>query len=292
MDTIRGFFASLHFGTRFLMISMIVIAIIQFALLGYSVVNHLTFSPIRIVEFFEFWRLITGTYMHTGILHLVMNMMSFTFLGTTLEVALGTLSYFYHIFVFGIICSLVHVAIAYTMFAGGRREPIHSAALGFSGVLFALIVVDIHLSGGDQRSVFGLFLVPAWAYPWVMLFVMSLLIPGVSFLGHFSGLAVGYLYQFGITSYFVPSADRFRRFEQRFCCCQNRLGYVSAGTEHGGPGQPFAVFQRIFRDDDEQDQHPPDQPRFGGRGRTIGPGGEQPRAGDNEIHTDNPNGHV
>jgi hypothetical protein len=221
-----------------------------------------------------------------------MNMMSFTFLGTTLETALGTLSYFHHIFIFGIISSLVHIAIAYVMYAGERVSEVHTRALGFSGVLFALIVIDIHLSGGDQRSVFGLFLVPAWAYPWVMLVMMSLLLPSVSLCGHFAGLAVGYLYKFGVTSYVVPSVDRFRSFEQRCCCCQNRLGYVGAGTEHGGPGQPFAVFQRIFRDDDPADEPPADQPRFGGRGRTVGQGGDQPRAGGNEIHIDAPDGNV
>jgi hypothetical protein len=47
------------------------------------------------------WHLITGTYMHTDLLHLIM---SFTFL----ETALGTLSYF----IFGTICSLVHVMYA------------------------------------------------------------------------------------------------------------------------------------------------------------------------------------
>jgi membrane associated rhomboid family serine protease len=233
MQTIRGFFESLHFGTRFLMILMIVITIVQFTLLEDAMVYLLTFSPRAIVQKGQVWRLFTGTYMHTGIFHLAMNMMSFTFLGTTLETSLGTLSYFYHIFIFGIVCCLVHIAIAYVMYAGGRPAEVHTHALGFSGILFALIVIDIHLSGGDQRSVFGLFLVPSWGYPWVMLVIMSLILPGVSFWGHFAGLAVGYLYQFGITSYIVPSADRFRAFEQRFCCCQNRLGYIGAGTEHG-----------------------------------------------------------
>jgi membrane associated rhomboid family serine protease len=291
METIRGCFDSLHFGTRFLMISMIVIAIIQFALLDKYLVAFLTFSPSAIVQQGQVWRLITGTYMHTGIFHLAINMMSFAFLGTTLELALGTLSYFCHIFIFGIISCLVHIAIAYLLYAGGRPTEVHTQALGFSGVLFSLIVIDIHLSGGDQRSVFGLFLVPSWAYPWVMLLVMSLLIQGVSFWGHFAGLVVGYLYKFGIMSYVIPSVERFRAFEQRCCCCQNRLGYVRAGTEHRGPGQPFAVFQRVFRDNDEAEEPQPGQPRFGGRGRTVGQGSPPPATG-NGVHTDAPDAHA
>ena len=59
---------------------------------------------------------------------------------------------------------------------------------GLSGILFALIVMEGEvLGGGEPRSIFGLFAVPAAAYPWVLLFVYQLLMPGVSFVGHLSG---------------------------------------------------------------------------------------------------------
>ena len=61
-------------------------------------------------------------------------------------------------------------------------------SVGFSGVLFALVVVDIHKSDVPTRSVMGFVSVPARWYPWALLVLLQLMIPNVSFLGHFSGI--------------------------------------------------------------------------------------------------------
>jgi hypothetical protein len=67
-------------------------------------------------------------------------------------------------------------------------------AVGFSGVIFGLIVVDNHLAEGlgrqGRRSVLGLFEVRAALYPWALLLLWQLLVPGASFLGHLCGLLV------------------------------------------------------------------------------------------------------
>ncbi|GFR39584.1 hypothetical protein Agub_g44, partial [Astrephomene gubernaculifera] len=49
----------------------------------------------------------------------------------------------------------------------------------------------------QQRSVFGLFSVPAAAYPWVLLAAMQLLVPQASFAGHLAGLLAGQLWVWG-----------------------------------------------------------------------------------------------
>jgi hypothetical protein len=41
------------------------------------------------------------------------------------------------------------------------RRYLASCAIGLSGVIFGLIVIDNSLSGVQARSIFGLFLVPA-----------------------------------------------------------------------------------------------------------------------------------
>ena len=62
--------------------------------------------------------------------------------------------------------------------------------MGFSGIVFGLIVVDNDVSGVSQRSIFGIFVVPAKLYPWALLVFWQLLMPGASFLGHLCGVAV------------------------------------------------------------------------------------------------------
>ena len=66
----------------------------------------------------------------------------------------------------------------------------HQCAVGLSGVLFGLVVIDCHLSTSESRSIFGLFTVPARLYPWALLAVWTFLVPHASFLGHLSGALV------------------------------------------------------------------------------------------------------
>ena len=91
--------------------------------------------------------------------------------------------------------------------------------MGFSGVVFGLIVVDNHASGASSRrwarrpaldytlarashafdlaarpccSIFGFFSVPAKLYPWALLVFWQLLLPQSSFLGHLAGVLVSF----------------------------------------------------------------------------------------------------
>ncbi len=65
------------------------------------------------------------------------------------------------------------------------------SAVGFSGVLFSLAVLESSSSGGATRSLFGFVSVPTKYYPWAMLIAMQVMMPSVSFLGHLSGLLLG-----------------------------------------------------------------------------------------------------
>lgn len=270
MQGARDFMNSLHFGTRSLVIFMTVFYILQLTLFDPSWTGYITINPYSVIAKGEVWRLVTSMFGHLGILHLVMNMMSLTFLGMTLETTIGTLSFFYHIVIFGIAANLVYVGIAYMMAFGGDGSLVVSQALGFSGVLFVLIVIDVDLSGGDQRSIFGLFAVPAWLYPWVMLVFMSMLMPNVSFIGHFSGIVVGYMYKWHLLSWLAPSARTFSRIESRICsCCTTTGGYVRADSVHDAQNfQPFAFFQHFYRD--TPDGGGPAQPAFNGTPHTLG----------------------
>jgi hypothetical protein len=45
-------------------------------------------------------------------------------------------------------------------------------------------------------SLMGGFSVPAKFYPWIVLLISQFIMPGVSFIGHFSGMMAGYFYVF------------------------------------------------------------------------------------------------
>ena len=52
--------------------------------------------------------------------------------------------------------------------------------------------------------IFGLFSVPRKWYAIVYLILMSVLIPGVSFIGHLCGILSGYLFVFGYLNWIIP----------------------------------------------------------------------------------------
>jgi membrane associated rhomboid family serine protease len=60
-------------------------------------------------------------------------------------------------------------------------------SIGFSGVLFGLITIY------PQESFFG-YHVNKYIFPFLMLTLIQLIVPNVSFMGHFIGIISGHLY--------------------------------------------------------------------------------------------------
>jgi len=143
-------------------------------------------------------------------------MMAFQPIGTNIERTLGTLSFGYMMFLFDLLCGLVHLFISTIAF----YNPFYSypgfmyeCGVGLSGVIFALLVVHTQNSDGGNRSIFGFFTVSSALYPWVLLIVLQFIMPGVSFLGHLSGILVGYLYVYGMLVLFLPSPSTLNKIE-------------------------------------------------------------------------------
>ncbi len=85
-----------------------------------------------------------------------------------------------------------------------------SCAIGLSGAIFGLIVVDNACSNAQTRSIFGMFTVPAKWYPWALLVFWQLLMPGVSFLGHLGGVLAGQAYVWGWLRWLTLSAAAYQ----------------------------------------------------------------------------------
>lgn len=122
----------------------------------------------------QLWRLLTSAFLHFGLIHLAVNMLSLLFLGTDLEKALGVARY----------TALYLVA---ALFGGAAvalfAEPL-TQTVGASGAVFGLLgaaAVFIRSRGGDLRPLLTLLVING---------LISLL-PGISLLGHVGGLVGG-----------------------------------------------------------------------------------------------------
>jgi membrane associated rhomboid family serine protease len=124
----------------------------------------------------QWWRLITAGFLHSGLIHLGLNMFVLYILGPPLERVLGRLGFL----------SLYAAGLAASSVGALLLSP-HSLTVGASGAIFALMgatIIGQRASGIDPwRS--GIIM-------WVVInLVFTVAVPGVSIGGHLGGLAGG-----------------------------------------------------------------------------------------------------
>mmetsp|Transcript_27903 Transcript_27903/g.39315 ORF Transcript_27903/g.39315 Transcript_27903/m.39315 type:complete len:292 (-) Transcript_27903:5027-5902(-) len=162
-------------------------------------------QPTIILAFQQIYRLVASAWFHSGILHIVFNMMAFIPMGSSLERMKGTLPFLWMILLFNVLCAITHVVLAVfldrlAIYSGFMNE----CTVGFSGIIFALLVVTLPNDSSTERSIFGIIRVPVQWYPWVLLIVLQIVVSSVSFLGHLSGILVGYAYVYGLLNFLTP----------------------------------------------------------------------------------------
>ncbi|MEY2452141.1 MAG: hypothetical protein QOD92_1715 [Acidimicrobiaceae bacterium] len=126
----------------------------------------------------EWWRLVTGGFLHANILHLGMNMFALWVLGSQLEAAVGRLR-------FGVVYGVALLAGSLGVMVLSPHEP----TVGASGAIFGLLGLAL----AAQRSQ-G---VNVWQSGLGGILLLNLAftfgIPGISIGGHIGGLAGGYV---------------------------------------------------------------------------------------------------
>jgi len=124
----------------------------------------------------EWWRVITGGFLHAGFLHLLLNMYVLYVAGSILEPGIGTPRFLGIYFVSLIAGSLGALIV----------EP-NTVTVGASGAIFGLMAGVIVVARGrgieQLASQFGLFV--------VLNLVLTFSIPGISVGGHIGGLIGG-----------------------------------------------------------------------------------------------------
>jgi membrane associated rhomboid family serine protease len=124
----------------------------------------------------DWYRLVTATFLHGGIIHLLCNMAALWWLGSLVEQVLGSLRYLLLYFVSGLAGS------AGALLLSGFDEPTVGASGAVYGIMGALLILEYLRTGS--------FTGPALAVILLNL-VFTFSIPGISIGGHLGGLAGG-----------------------------------------------------------------------------------------------------
>ncbi|XP_034557377.1 rhomboid-related protein 4 [Notolabrus celidotus] len=142
-------------------------------------------------------RLLLSPLHHADDWHLYFNMASFLWKGKKLEQRLGGPWFLYMLSVFSLLTGLVYLGLeaALTELTDDQSYSM-TCAVGFSGVLFALKVINNHYHPGGVTYAMGIPVSNRYA-SWVELVLIHITSPGTSFVGHLAGILVGLLYTVG-----------------------------------------------------------------------------------------------
>ncbi|KAM9317958.1 rhomboid-related protein 4-like [Pholidichthys leucotaenia] len=142
-------------------------------------------------------RLLLSPLHHVDDWHLYFNMVSFLWKGVKLERRLGGPWFLYLLSVFSLLTGLVYLLLEAVLTELTQDQSYSmTCAVGFSGVLFALKVLNNHYHPGGVTYVMGLPVSNRYA-SWVELVLIHITAPGTSFIGHLAGILVGLLYTAG-----------------------------------------------------------------------------------------------
>ncbi|KAJ8602485.1 hypothetical protein CTAYLR_001219 [Chrysophaeum taylorii] len=218
----------------------VAVAVVQFSVVDTRTLREYTLSPDAVIYRGEYYRIVTSAFLHSGALHLGVNMASMATIGQSLEERFGTARLAAWLVVATFLSGTVHCAIALL----DRRYMVQHS-LGFSGVLFALIVGESWRSTAS-RSLFGMVVVPARFYPLAALVAIQVVLPNVSFLGHLGGLLAGALEYYGLLSCLLPSPALSARLDARVVASCDPY-YVPAPSEAPETGRPADALRDAWR---------------------------------------------
>lgn len=218
---------------------------------GFDVLSAVCFSGEGILNG-RVYTIFTSVLFHGGLLHLVFNMMAFVPMGGSIERQLGSVRYTYLVLLFTItnaVLAILIAAMAAMPFLPLYPNLIYECSIGFSGIIFSLIVVETYTTGAQNLSIFGFFSVPAKWYPWVLLLIFQLLIPNVSLLGHLSGLLSGLAYSYGMFTFLVLPSTFYNAIESSSFLAPlvRRPNFIVGGSFVNGSLPTLGSFGRVSR---------------------------------------------
>jgi membrane associated rhomboid family serine protease len=145
----------------------------------------------------EWWRVVTGAFLHGSLMHVAFNMFALYQVGNLVEQLFGRAR-------FALLYGIALLASSAAVLAFSFDQPTLGASGAIFGLFGALVAVGLRL-GARGRALIGQ-VVPVVAINLVFTFA----IPGISAAAHVGGLITGFLA--GLLLFMVPSRQRERAY--------------------------------------------------------------------------------
>ncbi len=147
--------------------------------------------PAAVLQEGQWWRIVTGAFLHSGLIHIGVNMMSLYFLGRFIEFALGS----WRMLVVYMV-SLVAAGLGVIYYSTNPDV----ATVGASGAIFGLFGALFAI--GFKLGKPGMDLVRANIGILVLNLIITFTVPAISWQAHVAGLLAGFALTYAI--YFPP----------------------------------------------------------------------------------------
>ncbi|KAL3955902.1 hypothetical protein ACCO45_008748 [Purpureocillium lilacinum] len=182
------------------------------------------------VSFVSAYRLSTFPLVHLNLIHAALNVIALTPLMERFESEYGTLTTL--ALFFGPLTTIP--AILYLVIEAGILRGNH-AVMGASMWVFLLLGAEaIRTYRSNPHLVIATYHIPTWTTPLLMIFVVAVLIPSTSLLGHLCGVGVGYLAGLGYIKFLAPPEWALRWIETRLNLLALLPHYVSVDQKTFG----------------------------------------------------------
>ncbi|KAM7266278.1 hypothetical protein ACFE04_004175 [Oxalis oulophora] len=172
--------------------------IIQKKNIGYS---HVGLSYENAIEG-HWWRIITSAFSHISVLHLVFNMSALWSLGVVEQldhIGLGMEYYLQYTLVLVVLSGLLVLGMYHLLIQRFKIEYFRRVtAVGYSCVVFGWMTILSIKQPSSKLNLFGFLSLPISFAPFESLIFTSIIVPQASFIGHLSGIIVGYAIGWGV----------------------------------------------------------------------------------------------
>jgi membrane associated rhomboid family serine protease len=171
------------------------------------------------------WQLVTYSFIHAGVLHILFNMLALWMFGSTLEQDWGPRRFmeFYFFCVVG--AALITILMSYTHLLGMSPQMV---TVGASGGIYGLIVAFGILYAEARIYIYGIFPIKAkwFAIIWVGLAALGALMDrgNIANIAHLGGALFGYVYlkmlprrgmQFAVSEGYFGLRNRYHKWKRR-----------------------------------------------------------------------------
>ena len=190
----------------------------------------------------DFVGIFTSPWFHGSFSHVFFNMMFLACNGALLEYQMGSLPFLGLNILLSICSNLFYVGISLALsYFNADFSILYTCAIGYSGILFGILAIDCTINK-DYDRICCCFPIPPSIYPWLLLLALQTMMEGVSLLGHFSGLVMGYLFAYGLFNFLCLPSNWINKLEQ-----SNLLSFLTRSNRFKTmPSTPFNTVEFSF----------------------------------------------